>query len=765
MSAEYWMLDTLFRKRARITVNPTDPSNSSAAGFSFTGDDGTGTGVAGFACSLDGASFTACTSPQSYSGLADGSHTFQVRTIDNAGNADATPSSFTWVIDATAPDTIIDTSPTNPSSSASADFTFHGDDGTGTGVASFECQLDGGGFGTCASPQSYTSLADGSHTFQVRAIDNVGSVDPTPASFTWVIDTSEPDTTITATPPNPSASANASFSFTGNDGGGTGVVSFECQIDGGAFIACASPRTYTGLSDGSHTFQVRAVDMAGNADTSPASFTWVIDTTPPPAPVVITPANGGNTNNTQPLVSGTAEASSTVTVFLDGVAAGTTTADAVGNWTFTPPSPLSDGSHTARARSTDAVGNTSIDSNTNTFTVDTVAPTVTLTSAAPDPTNTSPIPVTVTFSESVTGFTAADIIPGNGTVSNFASSGSGYTFDLIPSGLGLVTADIAAAVAQDAATNPNTAAAQFSRTFVGPEIALLGNNIVIPDGDTSPSLTDQTDFGSVALGGAITRTFTISNSGNLNLTLSGSPLVALSGPASSDFSVVTNPISPVATNTTTLFRVRFDPAVLGTRAATVTIANNDSDENPYTFVISGTGISSSIALYLPLIFKDLVSAPDLVIVPGSLAAGSGSVTLQIQNVGNAPVTDAFWVDVYFNPNVTPSLNKRWQDIAPAGAVWGVSGAGLSQLTPGGTLTLTRGGAYYFPQFSSPVPLPVGASVFALADSVNFSTSYGSVLESNEGNNLRGPVISTASSGPLATGQAESPSPGGLPSRE
>ena len=368
-----------------ITVNPTNPSNSSAAGFSFTGDDGTGTGVAGFECDLDGGGFTACTSPQSYSGLADGSHTFQVRAIDNAGNADATPASFTWVIDATAPDTIIDTSPTDPTGSASATFTFHGNDGAGTGVASFECDLDGGGFGTCTSPQSYSGLADGSHTFQVRAIDNIGSVDPTPASFTWVIDTSAPDTTITATPPNPSASANASFSFTGNDGGGTGVVGFECQIDGGAFIACASPRTYIGLSDGSHTFQVRAVDTAGNADTTPASFTWVIDTTPPPAPVVITPANGGNTNNTQPLVSGTAEANSTVTVFLDGVAAGTTTADGAGNWTFTPPSPLSDGSHTARARSTDAVGNTSVDSNTNTFTVDTVAPDTTITSNPANP--------------------------------------------------------------------------------------------------------------------------------------------------------------------------------------------------------------------------------------------------------------------------------------------------------------------------------------------------------------------------------------------
>jgi ABC-type uncharacterized transport system permease subunit len=82
-----------------------------------------------------------------------------------------------------------------------------------------------------------------------------------------------------------------------------------------------------------------------------------------------------------------------------------------------------------------------------------------------DPTNTSPIPVTVTFSESVTGFTASDILAVNGTVSNFAGSGAAYTFDLTPSANGLVTANIAAGMASDAAGNGNRAAAQFSRTY------------------------------------------------------------------------------------------------------------------------------------------------------------------------------------------------------------------------------------------------------------------------------------------------------------
>ncbi len=95
-------------------------------------------------------------------------------------------------------------------------------------------------------------------------------------------DTTPPDTTITSNPSNPSNSASATFSFTGSDPGGSGVASFQCQLDGaGGFSACTSPRTYTGLADGSRTFQVRAIDAASNTDPTPASFTWVIDTTAP----------------------------------------------------------------------------------------------------------------------------------------------------------------------------------------------------------------------------------------------------------------------------------------------------------------------------------------------------------------------------------------------------------------------------------------------------------------------------------------------------
>lgn len=96
---------------------------------------------------------------------------------------------------------------------------------------------------------------------------------------------------------------------------------------------------------------------------------------------------------------------------------------------------------------------------------DPTAPDLVLNSTAPDPTNTSPIPVTVQFTEWVTGFAASDVVAGNATVDNFvAVDGDTYTFDLTPSGEGLVTANVAAGAAQDAAANPSTAAAELSRS-------------------------------------------------------------------------------------------------------------------------------------------------------------------------------------------------------------------------------------------------------------------------------------------------------------
>jgi hypothetical protein len=108
-------------------------------------------------------------------------------------------------------------------------------------------------------------------------------------------DTTPPATTITATPPAGTTSTSASVSFTGSDN--VGVTAYECSLDGAGYAPCSSPKAYSGLGAGPHTFSVRAKDAAGNVDASPASYTWTVtpaaDTTAPDTSItgVITPGN------------------------------------------------------------------------------------------------------------------------------------------------------------------------------------------------------------------------------------------------------------------------------------------------------------------------------------------------------------------------------------------------------------------------------------------------------------------------------------------
>lgn len=296
-----------------ITGNPTNPTASTSGTFTFSGSDPE-TGIDGFECNLDSGGFNTCSSGVSFTSLSDGSHTLQVRAIDNAGNVDATPASYTWVVDATSPDTTITSNPSNPTNSTSATFNFSGNDASGTGVASFECKLDGSSFAACTDPASYTGLSEGSHTFEVRAIDNVGNVDATPASYTWAIDTTAPGVTITGNPTNPTNSTSATFTFTGDDGTGSGVSGFECKLDSGSFGTCVSGVNYTSLSAGSHTFEVRAIDTANNVGILSDTYTWVIDLTAPT--VTINQASGQSDPTNNNSINFTAVFSEPVTGFI-----------------------------------------------------------------------------------------------------------------------------------------------------------------------------------------------------------------------------------------------------------------------------------------------------------------------------------------------------------------------------------------------------------------------------------------------------------------
>ena len=357
-----WVVDTVAPSPPTINSRPPNPSNDPSPSFGFVAEAG-----ATLACEIDTGGFAACTSPASYSGLDDGSHTFRVRATDAAGNT-GSAATYTWTIDVVPPATpSITSGPPDLSNTANATFTLTGPPG-----ASLLCQLDTGAFATCTSPKSYSGLAEGSHTFSVKAQDAAGN-ESAAATRTWSVDTVAPTTTLLLTPTNPSNSTTAVFNFTAGE-----TATFQCKLDGGAFVACTSPRTYTSLTTGSHTFQIKATDQAGNGGPT-ASYTWSIDATAPTI-TLTSPSNGGSTSSTQPSFAGVAGIASgdsttvTVKIYAGSAATGspvqtlTTTRGAGGSYSVGATSPLSPGTYTARAEQNDAAGNTGL-SSANTFAV------------------------------------------------------------------------------------------------------------------------------------------------------------------------------------------------------------------------------------------------------------------------------------------------------------------------------------------------------------------------------------------------------------
>src|SRR5439155_21547129 len=139
----------------------------------------------------------------------------------------------------------------------------------------------------------------------VRAVDAAGNVDPTPASFSWAV-LPPIDTSITSGPSGLTASTSATFAFSSTYMN----VTYECSLDGAAFVACANPVTFAPLAQGAHSLRVRAVAMTAEIDTTPAMAAWTIDTLSPMAPVITYPADGSTIGTTTVDVTGTSEPNS-----------------------------------------------------------------------------------------------------------------------------------------------------------------------------------------------------------------------------------------------------------------------------------------------------------------------------------------------------------------------------------------------------------------------------------------------------------------------
>jgi tripartite motif-containing protein 71 len=261
-----------------IDSGPANPTNDTTPTFDFSSSEPTG---ALFECRIDSSgenAFEPCTSGQPTATLAEGSHTFDVRAIDSAGNPDGSPASSAFTVDTTPPDTTIATGPSGPTADSTPTYGF-----TATEVGStFRCKVDSHAFAPCNSPKTTLPLADGLHTFYVKATDLAGNADATAAHRSVKVDTHRPSSTASA----PASTHHSPFNvtYTASDPSpSTGLSRVELWVHRPrttGFVKVAVDTTpnstrffsYTpSAGAGTYGFYTRAKDKVGNYEAQPYS--------------------------------------------------------------------------------------------------------------------------------------------------------------------------------------------------------------------------------------------------------------------------------------------------------------------------------------------------------------------------------------------------------------------------------------------------------------------------------------------------------------
>jgi hypothetical protein len=179
-----WLLDwePLIDEPA-ITAGPVGSVGTADATFEFS-IPSTETGT--YQCQIDQQGWQdGCASPRTYTGLPDGQHTFQVRFyVPGQDPSQAPAASRSWTVDTTAPEALIEQAPSGSTDATDAtiDFTSTEPDG-----ATYVCSVDGGAEYDCSSPQVLTALDVGTHTFGVKATDDVGNEQQSPTTVSWEV--------------------------------------------------------------------------------------------------------------------------------------------------------------------------------------------------------------------------------------------------------------------------------------------------------------------------------------------------------------------------------------------------------------------------------------------------------------------------------------------------------------------------------------------------------------------------------------------------
>ncbi|HGE2314428.1 TPA: Ig-like domain-containing protein [Pseudomonas aeruginosa] len=418
------------------------------------------------------------------------------------------------------------------------------------------------------------------------------------------------------------------------DGGGNPIGQATADGSGNWTFTPSTP-----LANGT-VINAVAQDPAGNTS-GPASVT--VDAIAPPAPV-INPSNGV-------VISGTAEAGATV-ILTDGNGnpIGQVTADGSGNWSFTPGTPLANGS-VINALAQDAAGNTSGPAST---TVDSVAP------ATPvlDPSN-----GTVISGTAEAGATVILTDGGGNPIGQATADGSG-NWSFTP-GTPLVNGTVVNAVAQDPAGNtsgpasttvdtvaPATPVINASNGSVITGTAEVGAKVILTDGNGNP-------IGETTADGSGNWTFT-PGTPLANGTVINAVAEDAAGNASGPASTTVDSVAPSAP----LLSISADGALLTGTAepnSQVRIVVNGDTANPITVTVDGAG-NFSLPFAPPLITGELIAgvavdaagnvsgpatinAPDL--APPTISVPEAADTW----INAAEIGDGIQVDVTVRPTM------------------------------------------------------------------------------------------------------------------
>ncbi len=434
--------------------------------------------------------------------LADGDYIATAQATDASGNASVLSSGFSISIDTTVPNLPVVTAISADNGSSTTDGITSDNTliitGTAEANSSVEVFIDGTAIGTTTTNGSGvwsydytgTSLADGNYIITAQATDSSGNASTIASDFPITIDTTLPNAPVVTAISDDNGSSNIDGITSDNtliiSGTAEANSSVEVFIDGTAIGttttnssgAWSYDNTGTNLSDGDYILTAQATDASGNISVLSSGFSISIDTTVPNLPVVtaISDDNGSSTtdaitsDNTL-IITGTAEASSTLEVFIDGTAIGTTMTNTSGAWSYDyTGTTLADGDYIITAQATDISGNTSVLSTDFPISIDTTVPTTPAVTSITDDTGSSTTDGitsdnTLIISGTAEGNSTVEVFIDGTALGTTATNGTGtWTYDYT----GTTLADgsyILTVQATDTASNVSIVSADYPITI------------------------------------------------------------------------------------------------------------------------------------------------------------------------------------------------------------------------------------------------------------------------------------------------------------